>query len=57
MSVVSADGCMIVEAVLVETAPRLAVELQSDFCLINDLTDDGLRLLYGSSAKQNPGIL
>ena len=57
MSVVSADGCMMVEAVLVETAPRLAVELQSDFCLINDLTDDGLRLLYGSSAKQNPGIL
>ena len=51
MSVVSTDGCIIVEAVLVEAAPRLAVELHKDFCLIRDRTDDGLRLLYGSSAR------
>ena len=50
MSAVSTDGCIIVEVVLVETAPRLAWDPYRDFCLMRDLTEEGLRLRYGKSA-------
>ena len=49
MSAVSTDGCIIVEVVLVETAPRLPWDPYKDFCLIRDLTEEGLRLRYGKS--------